>query len=175
MQKNLRILLALVLVIPVLMLTACCAKKPVSQYQRSTSSMDNRAIQADIERQRADAKALSMKQAREQFENSDIYFDYDESVLKPEAQEVLNSKAMWLKKNPNVSVVIEGHCDERGSAEYNLALGDRRAESAKKFLVNMGIASERMTKNSYGEEMPVAKGSTEEAYAKNRRVHFSIE
>ncbi len=175
MQKNLRICLALVLVVPGLLLNAGCAKKPVSQYGKSTTSMDNRAIQADIERQRAEAAELAKVKAKEKFENVDIYFDYDESILKSEAVEVLKAKAEWLGKNSNISVVIEGHCDERGSADYNLALGDRRAESAKSFLVDMGISADSLTKNSYGEEMPVASGNTEEVYAKNRRVHFSIE
>ncbi|MBT3310364.1 MAG: peptidoglycan-associated lipoprotein Pal [Desulfobacterales bacterium] len=174
MQKNLRICLALVLVVPGLLLNASCAKKPVSQ-QQSTTSMDNRAIQTDIERQRAEAAELAKMKAKEKFENTDIYFDYDESTLKSEAMEALKAKVEWLKMNPVVSVVIEGHCDERGSAEYNLALGDRRAESTKSFMVDMGIAADRLTKNSYGEEMPISSGNTEEAYAKNRRVHFSIE
>ena len=175
MQKNLRICLALVLVVPGLLLNAGCAKKPVSQYGKSTTSMDNRAIQADIEKQRAEAAELAKMKAKEKFENVDIYFDYDESILKSEAVEVLKAKAEWLGENSNISVVIEGHCDERGSADYNLALGDRRAESVKSFLIDMGISADRLTKNSYGEEMPVASGNTEEAYAKNRRVHFSIE
>jgi len=175
MQKNLRICLALVLVVPGLLLNASCAKKPVNQYQQSTTSMDNRAIQSDIERQRAEAAELAKMKAKEKFENMDIYFDYDESMLKSEAMEVLKAKVEWLKMNPTVSVVIEGHCDERGSSDYNLALGDRRAESTKSFMADMGIAADRLTKNSYGEEMPISSGNTEETYAKNRRVHFSIE
>jgi len=80
-----------------------------------------------------------------------------------------------LKDNPDVSVIIEGHCDERGSNEYNIALGDRRAQSVKTFLVDMGVAVERLTPISYGEEKPVDTASTEEAWAKNRRAHFVID
>jgi peptidoglycan-associated lipoprotein len=104
----------------------------------------------------------------------DVYFDYDKSNLKPAAQENLLRKADWLRENSDVTVTIEGHCDERGTNEYNLALGDRRSESIKAFLVNLGISASRLTTISYGEERPVCFGSDEECWAKNRRGHFTI-
>jgi len=104
----------------------------------------------------------------------DIHFDFDKSTLGPEGQEILKRNADWLKKNPSVMVEVEGHCDERGTTEYNLALGDRRARSAKDFLVNLGISSSRMRTISYGKEMPLDPGHTEAAWAKNRRAHFTI-
>jgi peptidoglycan-associated lipoprotein len=88
---------------------------------------------------------------------------------------VLKEKAAWLQDRPEVDVLIEGHCDERGTNEYNLALGERRAQSAKVFLVNMGIASSRLTTVSYGEERPLDPGHDEAAWAKNRRAQFVIE
>ena len=104
-----------------------------------------------------------------------VLFDYDSSVLTPEAQERLTKKAKWLKDNPNEKIVIEGHCDERGSVEYNLALGERRAEAAKSFLVDMGITASRLTTISYGKERPFVKGHYESAWSLNRRAHFVIE
>jgi peptidoglycan-associated lipoprotein len=111
---------------------------------------------------------------RDLFENEDILFEFDSAKLSDEAQKILRSKAEWLRKNPRAQVIIEGHCDERGTNEYNLALGDRRALSAKTFLVDLGIDSSRLTTVSYGEERPLDTGSTEEAWAKNRRDHFVI-
>lgn len=112
---------------------------------------------------------------RAAFENEDIYFAFDSAALSQEAQAVLRKKAAFLKAHPNVRVTIEGHCDERGTNEYNLALGEARAKAAKAFLVDLGIASERLATISYGEERPIVRGSTEEAWAKNRRAHFVIE
>lgn len=109
------------------------------------------------------------------FENEDIYFLFDSSALTPQGQDILRKKAAFLKSNPNVKVTIEGHCDERGTNEYNLALGEARARSAKTFLVDLGLPAARLATISYGEERPIAKGQTEEAWAKNRRAHFVIE
>jgi peptidoglycan-associated lipoprotein len=85
---------------------------------------------------------------------------------------VLQANAGWLKANPNVRFTVEGHCDERGSEEYNLALGDRRANAVKEYLLSQGIAASRMSTVSYGEERPVCREATEECYAQNRRAHF---
>jgi peptidoglycan-associated lipoprotein len=108
------------------------------------------------------------------FENEDILFEFDSASLSVEAQEILRAKAEWLRENPRAQVVIEGHCDERGTNEYNLALGDRRAFSCKSFLVDLGIADTRLTTISYGEEQPVDSRAAEDAWAKNRRAHFVI-
>ena len=112
---------------------------------------------------------------RSTFENEDIHFGYDSSALTTEAQDLLRKKAAFLKANPNVKVTIEGHCDERGTNEYNLALGEARAKAAKAFMADLGIPAARMATISYGEERPLVQGHTEEAYAKNRRAHFVIE
>ncbi len=102
----------------------------------------------------------------------DIYFQYDQFNLTPEAKETLNKLGEWLMKNGSVQVLIEGHCDERGTDEYNLALGERRAHSAKKYLSQLGIDGDRISTISYGEERPVDPGHNEAAWAKNRRCHF---
>jgi peptidoglycan-associated lipoprotein len=104
-----------------------------------------------------------------------IQFDFDQYVLSAEAQAILVNNADYLKANPDQKVRIEGHCDERGSDEYNLALGQRRALAAKNFLVSLGIAPERLSVISYGEEMPLDPSGTEEAFALNRRAEFKAE
>jgi len=104
-----------------------------------------------------------------------VLYDFDSSVLTPTAQDRLRRKAEWLKENPKASVKIEGHCDERGTVEYNLALGWRRAEAAKAFLVDLGISAARMTTISYGKERPFAKGKGESVWSQNRRAHFVLE
>jgi len=113
--------------------------------------------------------------AKQMFENEDIYFDFDSSALPTMATEVLQRKADWLLEMVDVSIIIEGHCDERGTEAYNIALGDRRAESAKAFMVDIGLDPSRITTVSYGEERPIDSASNAEAWAKNRRAHFIIE
>ena len=103
-----------------------------------------------------------------------IYFDFDKSDLRPDAREGLQANAGYLKSNSGVAVTIEGNCDERGSNEYNLALGKRRAEAAYKYLVDLGIDGSRMTTVSYGEERPAVEGHNELAWAKNRRDEFKV-
>ena len=112
--------------------------------------------------------------AKEAFENEDIYFEYDSSVLSQEARQLLLKKAEWLEKNPRASITIEGHTDERGNTEYNLALGDRRAETVKDFLAALGISASRLETVSYGEERPIDFGHDEAAWQKNRRAHLSL-
>jgi len=104
----------------------------------------------------------------------DIYFDYDQYDIRPDAKPILENIASWLSKNPNTKILIEGHCDERGTNEYNIALGDRRAKSARDFLVALGISQSRIEMISYGEEKPVCNEHTEECWSKNRRAHFVI-
>ena len=104
----------------------------------------------------------------------DINFDFDSSIIRPDAREILKVNADFLLKNRISSIVIEGHCDERGTAEYNMALGQRRAQETKKYLVNLGIKESTIRTISYGEERPLDPGNTEEAWAKNRRAHFLI-
>jgi peptidoglycan-associated lipoprotein len=103
-----------------------------------------------------------------------IFFGYDESELSPESQQALNDDAALLKQHRTWVVTIEGHCDERGTAEYNLALGERRAVAVRTYLVSLGIAADRLHTVSYGKEFPFDAGHGEASWAKNRRAHFVI-
>jgi len=104
----------------------------------------------------------------------DIYFDFDRYDLRADARDVLKSNAEWLKQNPASSVQIEGHCDDRGTAEYNLALGAKRAQSAKDYLTTLGIPGQRISTISYGEELPMCRQDNEECWQKNRHDRFVI-
>src|SRR4030095_7772143 len=101
----------------------------------------------------------------------DVYFDFDKYDIRPNDAKILDTNAAWLKTNDNL-VLIEGHCDERGTNEYNLALGERRAKSTMNYLVSQGVQAGRITIISYGKERPVCTEHTEECWAKNRRSHF---
>jgi len=102
----------------------------------------------------------------------DAFFDYDKADIRADARDALAQTAQFLRQNAQVHVTIEGHCDERGSTEYNLALGDRRAQAVKDYLVSQGIGADRMQTVSYGKERPVCTDKNEECYQKNRRGHF---
>jgi len=104
----------------------------------------------------------------------DIYFDFDRSILTGESVVALTAYAQWFKKDPTTLVLIEGHADERGTSEYNLALGERRAKAAKDFLIALGVPHSRISQISYGKERPVCGDSTEACWAKNRRDHFKV-
>ena len=182
--------LVLVLIIFVGFLAPSCGKKqvksePVMSEDEARRRAEEEARKREQERQAAIREEElreeqlredreSVLSAREMFENEDILFEFDSASLSVEAQEILRAKAAWLRENPRARVVIEGHCDERGTNEYNLALGDRRAFSSKSFLVDLGISDSRLTTISYGEEQPVDSRSAEDAWAKNRRAHFVI-
>jgi len=104
----------------------------------------------------------------------DAFFGYDESTLSSGAQNALTASANWLKQNPQYNILVEGHCDERGTEQYNLALGDRRANIAKEYLQTLGVDGSRVRTVSYGEERPFDPGHDESAWAKNRRAHLVI-
>ena len=104
----------------------------------------------------------------------DIYFNFDKYDLKPEARAMLEDLSNWLSEHADFEVTIEGHCDNRGTAVYNLALGERRAEAAKAYMANLGVAGDRITTISYGEELPADPRDCESAWAKNRRDHFIV-
>jgi peptidoglycan-associated lipoprotein len=188
----------LLLVIPGLLVTVSCSKKAVkSEPVMTTPAADEVAAreaaeaakQAEMERQKRlaeerlrEQEMMEAKQAeqarmnaKERFLNDDVHFEFDSDTLSMDDQETLQDKAQWLMNNPNARVVIEGHCDERGTNAYNLALGDRRAISAKNFLVALGISPTRLTTISYGEERPLDPGHNEAAWAKNRRAHFVLQ
>jgi len=193
MQRKLWNLLILAVVIPGIFLTASCSKKVIkddtsglydtsaedtqaasSVYQDDTYTRSSEPV---VSTENIENTPISREQiaAREKFINEDIYFGFDQSSLSADAQMILRRKAKWMRNNPGTSIIIEGHCDERGTTEYNLALGDRRAESVKKFLATLGLSVTRMATISYGEEKPLDPGHNEYAWSKNRRAHFIIE
>ena len=105
---------------------------------------------------------------------SDIHFEYNDYTVREQDGEILHSNADWLQKNPTSRVQIEGHCDDRGSEEYNIALGAKRAQAAKEYLQTLGIAGDRMSTISYGKELPLCTEHTEDCWAENRRDHFAV-
>ena len=182
MKKKLWIIATLLLVLPGLMFLVSCAT-PMAKLKPCPVCEDKvvkKAAPAPVvkeepkEAPKVDTQEQALQAARTRFQSEHVYFAFDSSTLDDTAQMVLRAKADFMKKYPDATVTIEGHCDERGTNAYNLALGDRRAESAKAFLVDLGIDAGRMGTVSYGEEQPVDAGHDEEAWAKNRRAHFVL-
>ncbi|MCU0599220.1 MAG: peptidoglycan-associated lipoprotein Pal [Desulfobacterales bacterium] len=154
--------------------TGCCKKKPVDT-EPATAGKEGISEDELAAKRKAEQEAMLKKAAMQKFVNEDVYFDFDDASIRTDAKATLKDKADFLKANPGVSVTIEGHCDERGTEAYNLALGERRAQSIKTFLVNAGIDKSRLQTISYGEEKPVDPGKNEAAWAKNRRGHFRVD
>ena len=182
-------ILALALMALVVFSFSACSKSKISSEPSTTMSAEEEASKRAEEEARQEAlreenlreEGLSEEQAkarveteRSMFENDDIFFEFDSIRLAPEAQEILTQKAAWLRKNPRARVTIEGHCDDRGTNEYNLALGEGRAQSARDYLMDLGIKESRLNSISYGEERPLAASQDEETWARNRRAHFVI-
>ncbi|MCD4721786.1 MAG: peptidoglycan-associated lipoprotein Pal [Desulfobacula sp.] len=195
MKNRMWINLVMVILVAGLFFTVSCAKKTIvsdattiedqekvqakAQADATTEAAAEaaRIAQQNLEDQTDNGKALMQAKAmaaKKRFENQDIHFEYDSSDLSSMAKMVLKEKAAWLKTNYS-AVTIEGHCDDRGTTEYNLALGERRASTAKSYLINLGVAASRLNTISYGEEQPIDSGVTESAYRKNRRAHFAID
>ena len=195
MQKHWRVT-ALGLAVLFIFFAAACTKTKISSEPATMTAAEEeaarRAREEARQRELARQKALAEENLKEdrvsesitseriqtdktRFENEDIYFEFDSVHLTPEAQAILIKKGKWLRENPAATVIIEGHCDNRGTNEYNLALGEGRAQSAKIFLMDLGIEISRLEIISYGEERPLDSMQTESAWAKNRRAHFVID
>ena len=172
-----------------------CPKKTVVKEEPTIKKSEEVATREAKEKESAGIKEEEARQAeKERFEQSlvakktpgiegetyetpllkDIHFDFDKYDIRPVDAEILKENAALLAKVPDVKIQIEGHCDERGTVEYNLALGERRANSAKKYLISLGIPESRISTISYGKERPLDPGHNEEAWAKNRRDHMVI-
>jgi len=172
-----------ILMVGLLMTVSACSKKrsqldPMESGSGISGSgaASQSLTEEELEAQRLrEAEAARMEAAKTQLVDEDVYFRFDDATLSEEARQVLLQKVAWLRDNSGVSVLIEGHCDERGTSEYNIALGQRRAESVKMFMVDAGISASRLNTISYGEEQPIDSGKTESAWAKNRRAHFRIQ
>jgi peptidoglycan-associated lipoprotein len=175
-----------VLILGLLIFTGCAEKKSVvtsdtGQGQQVTSTppteQQNVTTSKDVSvpQDATSDKSVDLeKMARTKSPVSDINFDYDSSSINANAREILKASANYFMKNRVSSIIIEGHCDERGTAEYNMALGERRAQEAKKYLVNLGIKESLMKTVSFGEENPLNPDSNEDAWAANRRAHFVV-
>jgi peptidoglycan-associated lipoprotein len=169
-----------------------CASKPASEpLSQQTSQVTapaehGPALEGSARKEREGAiteedlaKAAERRRAAEEAMKAaglqDIYFDFDSYAIRSEALPTLQKLALWLSRNQSVKLKVEGYCDERGTTEYNLALGEKRAEAAVDYLRKEGVSAARMKAVSYGKEAPVDPGHTEEAWAKNRRAHFAAQ
>lgn len=150
--------------------------EPVKEVKPKTTPEKEKPLTEAAAREAAAATIASKEKAEVKMETifPDINFDFDKFDLKPEARNILKKVADALMANKKLEILIEGHCDERGTHEYNLALGERRANEARKFLIELGVEQNRIKTISYGEEMPLDPNNNEEAWAKNRRAHFVI-
>jgi peptidoglycan-associated lipoprotein len=183
----------LLLIMTVLFFAGACSQKSsrvdtsagtgLSTTQKAAAEEEEARRKAEAERQAAQSRAAGAAATQgtqkvmtevEAFESEPIYFDFDRSEIKAEYRPVLEKKAAFLKARPEYTVRIEGHCDERGTAEYNVALGEKRALSVKDYLVALGVPAKRISTISYGEERPAVRGQDEAAWAKNRRAEFRL-
>ena len=180
----------LVMLFVVTLLAAGCAKKPVAEevavteiptetaiIQQQPAVIEQQVDDAAARRAAAEAAAAAAEAAAQRAAGNlgRIYFDFDQYTLTATAKQQLATNASLLKAAPAVKIQIEGHCDERGSDEYNLALGEKRALSTKNYLVSLGVAADRMSIISYGEELPLDPINSEVAWAKNRRAEFKAQ
>lgn len=157
------------------LLAAGCAKKPVAPEVSSAIEQPPEEVIPAPDMAVAEApmeKIVPQPEAEPELQR--IHFDFDQYTLTPQARDILAETAAYLNSHPETKVTIEGYCDERGSDEYNLALGERRALAAKSYLVSLGVAPENLNTITYGEENPFASGHDEEAWAKSRRAEFNI-
>lgn len=173
MKKNLILIgIFAVLVFGLAIFSGCAEKKKVvtdGSAQEQTVAAAQAADAAKAKEQLAKMRAAEIAATVR-----DINFDLDKSSIRPDAREILKTNADVFLKNSVSAIVIEGYCDERGTAEYNMALGQKRAQEAKKYLVNLGIKEWKMKPISYGEERPLDPGHDEKAWDKNRRAHFVV-
>ena len=166
MRKLMVVLVVLAFACGTLMMSSC-AKKQVGTGEAAPAP---KPAAAPAPAAAAPSTAgVDMAQDARAFEAEGIYFDFDKSEIKAEAKAILEKKAAWLRANPSYKVKIEGNCDERGTNEYNLALGDRRAKAAQKYLNALGISMDRMSTISYGKEKPICTEKNEKCWSKNRR------
>lgn len=197
MKKNLSLIgLIMAFALSCVLLVGCAEKQAVvkdesMQEQKAASAQATPATVTDDEAARrakeqadreAALKAQAEKDARARrnaaaladLNIQNVYFDYDQSSIRSDAREILKSNSEIFTKNSGATIVVEGHCDERGTAEYNMALGERRAQEVKQYLVNLGIPATRIETISYGEEKPLDPGHDEAAWAQNRRAQFLL-
>jgi len=189
MKRQLLMNVMMAVMVAGLLTMAACSKPQVADpgdvYQGQSGETDaekaarleaEKAARLEAERIKAqqlnDQHRAQIVEAKSRFLNQNILFDYDSDELTDQAKGLLREKAAWLQANPSDAVMIEGHCDERGTTVYNLALGERRANAAQNYLVDLGVSARRLGTVSYGEEKPLDPASTEAAHRINRRAQF---
>lgn len=145
-----------------------CSKKVVKETEPDTGAADTMSAEDQEQMGQRDIGYAEESALR------DIQFDFDRSDITSEARSILQDSADWIRSNAGVKVQIEGHCDERGTEEYNLALGERRANAVKNYLISLGVEGDTLYTISYGEELPLDPGHDDMAWAKNRRAHFLV-
>jgi len=158
---------------------ACAKKKEPVEVEPPPPPVEKEVVRQEPVRQAPkedplEAERRRLEELMNKIMSDDVYFEFDQATLTSSAKDILTEVGSILKRESRFTVLTEGHTDERGTENYNLGLGMRRAEAVVKFLTNYGIASSRLTKVSYGEEQPKASGSSEEAYAQNRRAAFRV-
>lgn len=163
----------------------CAQRKAVAPAETQPQAVQPKGAEAEGEKKgpekvteqkvaKVESKEMPSKMEEVAGMFNDIHFDFDKYDIKDEAKPVLKSVADYLIKNSAEKVLIEGHCDERGTSEYNLGLGDRRSKAAKDYLVSLGIPSSRVDTISYGKEKPLCNEHNEDCWARNRRAHFVV-
>lgn len=170
-------------VILVLSFASSCKKKvkevpppppPQAQEQPRVEKVEEPAIKEPVLTEEEIFLRKTLEEINQEKPLAMIHFDYDKYNIRPDAVPVLEANASWLKKHPTVKILIEGHCDERGTEEYNLSLGEKRAKSTMDYLISLGISADRIRIISYGKSQPLDPGHDETAWAKNRRAQFLI-
>jgi peptidoglycan-associated lipoprotein len=174
MKKNAWLSISLVMILPITLFTASCSKKVVKTQQAAAIEPEVQQAPEQSPEDATSPEPTDLVTAERAFANEKIHFAFDSSDLSSDARQILNGQAEYLRTNPDITITVEGYCDERGMEAYNAALGQRRAKSVKNFLVNLGIGPDRLNTVSYGEEQPVAMGHNEASWAENRRAQFVI-
>lgn len=177
LHRGIRMILRFLAVLSTLLVLAACESTPdegaiaeSTGAAQSAPGVGTSERPAVVQEETTGGTRTAMSPSEELVQNvgDRVFYDFDSAVVRGDGEATLQRQAQWLRANPGVAVIIEGHADERGTREYNLALGDRRASAAKNYLVSLGIDGSRITTISYGKERPVATGHTEQAWAQNR-------
>jgi len=149
-------------------------RKKAEEERKKAEEGARKEFEASLQQKKEPAGIQGAGEVRDSSLLKDVHFDFDKYDIRPADADIMKENASILMKNPNLKIQVEGHCDERGTVEYNLALGERRANSVRKYLVSLGVPADRLSVISYGKEMPLDPGHNEAAWAMNRRAHLTI-
>ncbi|WP_105200491.1 MULTISPECIES: peptidoglycan-associated lipoprotein Pal [unclassified Pseudoalteromonas] len=173
MQLN-KLLKSLLVAVPVMTLAACSSSSNLDEGQANETNQVETQVTDTVEVETVERVETAEEKLRKKFEElrqqQVIHFDFDRATIQSKYAELLQAHAQFLIQNPSVKVLIEGHADERGTPEYNIALGESRGQSVEKYLLSLGVSANQMSVVSYGEEKPMIKARNEEAFAQNRRA-----